>query len=828
MLGLKEYRTTIKGVPDLLQYAAMVADGIILNKNGSFLCGFYFRGPDMGSSTDTELASMSAQLNAALMKLGNGWLYHIDSVRSPSTSYIERDKCNFPDPVTAFMDEERRGRHDTEGAHYENTYAVLFTYKPAPDVEAKLSSFFVDEDSSQGGDLNLTKLVNIYSASINDIAGALSASLHLQRMNSENLLSYINFALTGIRHRVVVPSTAMYLDAVLGGKDFYTGVAPRIGRMHIRPISVMGFPGSSLPGILDKLNNMPLGYRWSTRFIPFDQSDAEGILGVFRRNWFQKRHGLMGLLKGAMGGNEQNFVNTDAIRMASDADESVNEASEGLVKYGYYTTVIVLMDEDKERVDDQADEVVKALGNMGFPSQVETINAVEAFIGSLPGHGYENVRRPIMHTLNLADLMPATSVWAGPKENPCDFYPPNSPPLMYAATTGATPFRVCLHVGDVGHFLVLGPTGAGKSTLLNLIQAQQFRYPNAQVFCFDKGKSSYILAKAAGGRHYDIGGDSELAFCPLAVLESESDRTWAKEYIEFLIQLQFGGDQTLTPSQRHEIHNAVELLAGNTSESRHRTLSHLKNTIQNNQLSEALSYYTVDGSLGHLLDAEQDGINVDRFMVFELEDLMSMGERAVVPVLLYLFRQIEKRLTGAPTLIVLDEAWVMLRHPLFRDKIREWLKVMRKANAVVGFATQSLSDIVNSPIADVILESTPTKILLPNPEAANQGILPLYRSIGLNDKQIGMISKAVMKREYYLMNSQGRRMFNLGLGPVALSFIGASGKEDIAKVNALMNQFPGDGWIEQWLTYRGLPVDVIRKYRGIRELFLNQQNKLVA
>jgi|UPI00056D9929 type IV secretion system protein TrbE len=821
----KEYRTEIKGFPDLLQYAAMVDEGIILNKNGSLLSGFFFHGPDMGSSTETELLAVSSQLNAALVKLGGGWMYHIDSIRIPSKAYISRDACHFPDPVTNFIDEERRKKHDTEGAHYENAYAILFTYKPAPDVEEKLTDFFVEDDTKRNDKIDLTRLVNLYSASLNDMAGSLSACLHLQRMDSNALLSYLNFALTGLRHPVIMPSIPMYLDAVLGGKDFYTGISPRIGRMHIRCITITSFPSGNYPGILDQLNNIPCGYRWSSRFIPFDQRDAEGVLGVFRRNWFQKRHGLMGLLKNAMGGGEQNFVNSDAIRMASDADESVSEASEGGVKFGYYTSVIILMNEDLQRVEDQADAVVKLLGNLGFPSQVETINAVEAFLGSLPGHGYENVRRPILNTMNLADLMPSTSVWAGLDRNPCAFYPPNSPPLLYAATTGSTPFRVGLHVDDVGHFLVLGPTGAGKSTLLGLIQAQHFRYPGAQVFCFDKGKSSYILAKAAGGQHYDIAGDnSQLAFCPLGTLDDESDRAWAKEYIEMLIQLQMKEGDILTPAQRIEIHHAIELLAGNTSESRDRTLTHIKNTIQNNQLSEALSYYTVDGSLGHLLDAEEDGLNVDRFMVFELENLMNMGERAVVPVLLYLFRRIEKRLTGAPTLILLDEAWIMLRHPLFREKIREWLKVMRKSNAAVGFATQSLSDIMNSPIADVILESTPTKFLLPNPEAANQSIAPLYRAIGLNDKQITLLSRAVMKREYYLSSTQGRRMFNLGLGPVELSFVGASGKEDIMRVDALMREHPNH-WVEKWLAFRGIPFDKIQEYLNIHELFSSRQFK---
>lgn len=146
-------------------------------------------------------------------------------------------------------------------------------------------------------------------------------------------------------------------------------------------------------------------------------------------------------------------------------------------------------------------------------ARVETINAVEAFLGSLPGHGVENIRRFMLNSLNLADLMPTTAVWAGAPKNPCPFYPPDSPPLLHAATNGNTPFRVSAHVGDVGHVLGLGPTGSGKTTLVGLMVAQHFRYPNSQVFAFDMKYGLYGLCKASGGIHYDMGReDSQLSF----------------------------------------------------------------------------------------------------------------------------------------------------------------------------------------------------------------------------------------------------------------------------------------------------------------------------
>ena len=143
----------------------------------------------------------------------------------------------------------------------------------------------------------------------------------------------------------------------------------------------------------------------------------------------------------------------------------------------------------------------------------------------------------MLHSRNLADLLPLTSAWPGEETNPCPFYPKGSPPLCHVATTGATPFRLNLHVGDVGHTLVFGPTGSGKSTLLTLLMAQFFRYPDAQVFSFDKGYSAYVLTSAAGGYHYDLGLD-DISFCPFALIDQDPERLWAHDWLELLVRRQ--------------------------------------------------------------------------------------------------------------------------------------------------------------------------------------------------------------------------------------------------------------------------------------------------
>lgn len=188
---------------------------------------------------------------------------------------------------------------------------------------------------------------------------------------------------------------------------------------------------------------------------------------------------------------------------------------------------------------------------------------------------------------------------------------------------------------------------------------------------------------------------------------------------------------------------------------------------------------------------------------------MHLGDKTAIPVLLVLFRRFEKSLKGQPALLSLDEAWVMLGHRVFREKIREWLKELRKKNCAVLLATQSLSDAVNSGLLDVLLEQCPTKILLPNSEAdlhgtkENPGPADLYKIFGLNDKEIQLLKRSLYKRQYYYKSPQGRRLFELGLGPVALSFVAVSDKESLAEIYRLQEQ-DFVNWPLRWLERRSV------------------------
>jgi type IV secretion system protein TrbE len=273
---------------------------------------------------------------------------------------------------------------------------------------------------------------------------------------------------------------------------------------------------------------------------------------------------------------------------------------------------------------------------------------------------------------------------------------------------------------------------------------------------------------------------------------------WAEEWLESLLRLQ---NINLLPEHRKALWRGLELLAHAPSEAR--TITDLMNTVQEKLLRDGLAPYSVTGPMGRFLDAESDTLEESRFQTFEIETLMGMGESVLLPVLTYLFHSIDRRLDGRPTLVILDEAWVMLANGLFGAKVEEWLRTFRKKNAAVVLATQSLSEVANSPVRDVILESCPTKILLPNPEARNPATTELYRKFGLTSRQIEIIADAVPKRHYYYVSPLGRRLFDLSIEPATLAFIGAGSKEEILAARYMIDHH-GDRWAVQWLHSRGL------------------------
>ncbi|RVG19731.1 conjugal transfer protein TrbE [Sinorhizobium meliloti] len=811
MLNLAEYRKKNAGLADFLPWAALVAPGVVLNKDGSFQRTARFRGPDLDSATPAELVAVTARLNNALRRLGSGWAVFVEAQRNPANEYPEG---LFADAASALVDLERREQFEGEaeegplqgsdrrpnGSLFESSYFLTFVWLP-PAEEASRMEGWLYEGREQSG-VNPWELLKGFVDRTNRVLHLFEGFVpEAEWLDDGETLTYLHSTVSVVRQRVRVPETPMHLDALLAVEPLAGGLEPRLGDMHLRTLTVIGFPTVTFPGILDDLNRLAFSYRWSTRAIMLDKTDATRLVTKIRRQWFAKRKSIAAILKEVLTNEQAVLVDSDAANKANEADAALQDLGSDQIGEAYVTATVTVWDADSRIAEEKLRLVEKIIQSHDFTCIAETINAIEAWLGSLPGHVYANVRQPPISTLNLAHMIPISAVWAGSERDEHL----DAPPLFYAKTEGATPFRFSLHVGDVGHSMVVGPTGAGKSVLMALMALQFRRYERAQVFAFDFGGSIRAATLAMGGDWQDLGGTisdatsflNMVALQPLAGVHDTPERAWAADW---LVDILIGEGVEITPEVKEHLWTALTSLA--SAPVPERTITGLTVLLQSTALKQALRPYCIGGPYGRLLDAEMEWLGDASVQAFETEGLIGTG--AAPAVLAYLFHRMEARFDGRPSLLIIDEGWRALDDGGFAHKIKEWLKTLRKKNVSVVFSSQSLADIEASPIAPVLVESCPTRIFLANERAVEPQITNMYRQFGLNDRQIEIVARATPKRDYYCQSRRGNRLFELGLGEVALALCAASDKAAHAAMNALVEEGERPRFLEAWLTARGL------------------------
>jgi type IV secretion system protein VirB4 len=794
MMHLAEYRKRPALLADWLPWAGLVAPGVVLNKDGAFQRTARFRGPDLDSATQGELVATSARLNNALRRLGSGWALFVEADRRVAAGYPE---SNFPEALSWLVDEERRAAFEEIDSHFESAYHLTLLYLPPEASTARAAKLLYENTQVEGVDWR--ERLEGFVAETERFFGLLEGVMpEIAWLDDGQTLTYLHACVSARRHRVAVPEVPMYLDALLADEPLTGGLAPMLGDNHLRVVSVRGFPTSTWPGLLDDLNRLGFAYRWSTRFLCMDKAESERELGRLRRQWFAKRKTVVALLRETIFQQESPLVDSDASNKAADADAALQELGSDQVSFGYVTATVTVFDTDATAADEKLRAVERTIQGRGFVTIAETLNAVDAWLSSIPGHAYANVRQPTVSTLNLAHMLPVSAVWAGQERD----VHLDGPPLMVTRTDGATPFRLVTHIGDVGNTLVVGPIGMGKSVLLATLALQFRRYAGSRIVAFDMGRSIRATVLGLGGVHYDLGADHGVAFQPLAGIDQDGYRAWAAEWIEGRL---IHEGVAVGPAEKDAVWSALNSLASAPLEQR--TLTGFSVLLQSNALRLALQPYVLGGAHGKLLDADLDGLAGSKgqadVQAFEMEALMH-SKAAALAVLHYLFARFEERLDGAPTLLILDEAWLFLDDPVFAARIRQWLKTLRKKNVSVIFATQSLADIKDSSIAPAIVESCVNRIFLPNPQATEPQIRAIYESFGLNARQIEIVATATPKRDYYYQSRLGNRVFDSGLGPVTLAFAAAGSPEDQRAIDVVAASVPPTDFAAAWLRHRGL------------------------
>ncbi|MGL4474143.1 MAG: conjugal transfer protein TrbE [Shewanella sp.] len=799
MFQTAKYRTPSMGFSDLLNYAILADDGVILNKDGSLMAGFAFAGPDISSATVSERNDLMGRINRVLCGFGTGWMTHVEAVRDRSPNYLDTQGAAFPHPVFAMIDAERQDYYQRVSTRYDSDYYLFVTYMPPNKAKSAIANFMFEQNSNvkQG----YQKHLDVFKSKLREVESNLSGYIQIKQLNAYKpsvhsqfycckLLEALNHCISGAHHPMQLPFCPSGLDTLLGLHDFWTGLSPKLDDQLLMTISVNDFPDSSVPNMLYHLDKLGMSYRWSTRFCFFDATDAEKALRKEQRAWKQKIISF----KDRFINNPNPTIDTDAQRMHVQYSQAADMVKSNGVQYGHYTSTLIIRATTQEALDDMAERLINAIRHLGFNAITESVNSVDAFLGSLPSDSLHNVRRPLVSTLNLAAMLPTSAQWTGNITNPNPMYPEHSPALMQVGGEGNAPFWLNLHHDDLGHSLVFGPPGAGKSTLLALLVAQASRYPHCKQFVFDKDYSAFAISQC-GGVHYDICKDSTVSFAPLSKLRDDFDWT-----VDFVVKLLALRQLHVTPRQRNEIQATLRNLA-DTDTLEHITLSEFVN-VADVEIAEALQHYTL-GSAGSLLNNPSDSFQNAALQVFEMGELMSKGDQDLLPVLIYLFRQIELSLDGHPAFLWIDEAWVALQNPIFEAMVEEWLRVLRKKNCVVALFTQSLGEAAKSAIFEMLMIACPTKVFLPNPDADNPTLKTIYQGFGLNSRQIAIIKEGQRKRDYYITQPEGNRLFNLNLGELSLAFVAKSGKHDLNAIREHISEY-GAQWYQHWLVTCGI------------------------
>lgn len=767
------YKNKGQLLTSMCPWTIMVDEGVVLIKNGALACAYEFTAPDLESSSAHDIAGVAATFNNAIMQLGEGWAVQFELQRTTSAEYPGSPTDNL---AAFFVERQRELNFSFMKSHYENRYYITVTYQLPPEIEQKSIGFFYKKatpNSVVSKEL-FQRQIESFKMESGKVMGIIGAFIGVRMLNSDELLTYLHTSVSLDWHRMTLPKDyALFIDRCVTDMDLETSMPMRLGGYYIPILTIKGFPSETTPAILDVLGRADISLRWSTRFMTYSKETVIKKIDKAEKKFHSARKSVGQWVMESLLKVRSNMEDSGAFAQEADASAARAEATVGQCGFGDYISTVMVWDKSFKRACDKAKYISSLIGACGFAVCEETHNALQAFLSMQPGNVYANMRSLFVSTTNMSHVIPISSVWSGmSKNNFLEEISGRGVPHVVCSTDMGMPFFLNFNHTDVGHHWVSGPAGSGKSTYLALCEIQWLKYPNAQVIIFDKDLSARNVTMCVGGKYIEPGKDN-IAFQPLADIDDEDSMRWATEFIECLLTSQ---NITITAPIRKAIYQAVKYTA--EKEKSDRTLTTFWGYCDWQDpdtgvetVREGISPYMIGGQYGNLFDTQASDIDFSFWTMFEMGTLMTMGDSAVEPALMCLFRQCEKKFDGRPTLLVLDEAWMFLKNPIFAEKILEWLKVLRKKHVFCVFATQEVEDAVASSIASTIISQCGSKVYLADPQARTPMMVNAYRIFGLTDSEINLLSIASPKRDYFFKSAAGTRKFQLDLDELQLAVI---------------------------------------------------------
>jgi type IV secretion system protein VirB4 len=485
-------------------------------------------------------------------------------------------------------------------------------------------------------------------------------------------------------------------------------------------VSIKEYRPATNAGILDGFLQLPFEFIVSQSFQFIDRMIAISSMQLQQRRMIQSED--------------------VAVSQVQEIDEAVDSAMSGTFAFGKHHLTVMCLDDTLKSVENALSMIIVELSNSGITGVREKTNMEAAFWSQLPGNINYLVRAATINTLNLASFASFHNYPSG-KINKNHW----GPAVSVLNTVSGTPYFFNFHVRDVGHTMIIGPTGSGKTVIMNFLCAQSQKF-NCRMFFFDKDRGAEIFIRAMGGKYSTLDASTVSGFNPLALPETSGNKEFLNEWLRSLVTV---NNEPITATDLARISEAIN---GNYK------LPFRKRILRNiapflgmsgpGTLAGRLEMWHSDGSHAKLFDNENDMVDFFSSKVFGFEMGEILKDKASIgPVLLYLFQRINSSLDGTPTMIVIDEAWALIDNPIFAPKIKDWLKVLRKLNAFVVFATQSVEDATKSDISDTLVQQTATQIYLPNLKATEA-----YKTVFmLSEREFQLVKTIDPGTRYFLI-----------------------------------------------------------------------------
>ena len=734
------YFNSEKNASHFIPYRCHWNKNTILTKKNELLQIIKVKGFSFETADDDDLDIRKNMRNLLLKNMASGNIvlyFHTIRKKKAIADLLSTYSFNLSKNTQAsfieYLNKKWSQRYKTLKAYF-NEFYVSILYKPDTEGVAMLEHLYKklkqsSDSSGWEGEMRerADNLEEMSTRVLNTFKEYDSQLLGIKKINGSYYCEMLEFlssiANGGSSSKVLLPS--QNIDTYLPNNRIFFGnksieIKDPKGSKYGGIVSILEYGPYTYAGIFDRFLQMPFEFIISQSFVFSNRTVAIQKMQLQQDRMIQAQD--------------------KAVSQIAEISRALDMAMSGDIGFGEHHFSLLCTDPDLKNLENTLSMAVVELSNCGLQPVREKINLEPSFWGQLPGNLDYVVRKSTINTLNLASFASMHNYPLGKKDgNHWGEY------VTIFNTTSGTPFYFSFHVRDVGHTLIIGPTGAGKTVLMNFLCAQAQKF-NPRMYFFDKDRGAEIFIRALNGVYTVIDPGAKCGFNPLALPDTSENRTFLLDWLKVLVTTQ---GESLTAEDIKLLSLAID---GNYRlKHQDRKLSNIVPFLGMNgpgTLASRIAMWHGNGSHSRVFDNDVDTIDLTKNNIFgfEMAELLK-DSLCLSPVLLYVFHRINIALDGYPTMIVLDEAWALIDNPVFAPKIKDWLKVLRKLNTFVIFATQSVEDAAKSQISDTLIQQTATQIFLPNLKATESYISAFM----LSKREYNLIKTTDPASRYFLV-----------------------------------------------------------------------------